>query len=118
MAEPHSIAAGVLVGAGIGLAGTVMGAQVDALIIGLVAAILISFWLPDIDGKLKAGSAIAFSSLLAGYWSPAFAGWLAENFSALGGIGSLRLPIALAIGAAGPTLVPLLIGRAKRKVEE
>lgn len=117
MPEPHSTTIGIAVGAGIGLTGTVMGAQVDALLIGLVAAILISFWLPTIDDRKKATAAVAFSSLLAGYWSPVLAGWLAENFAALDGIGSLRMPIALAIGAVGPTLVPVLIGRAKRKAE-
>lgn len=70
MAEPHSVAAGILIGSGIGLTGTVMGAHVDALLIGLVAAIFISVWLPTIDDKLKAAASVAMSALLAGYGSP------------------------------------------------
>jgi hypothetical protein len=117
MPEPHSTTLGVATTVCIGLIGAELGSQVDALIISLVAAILISFWLPEIDGKIKAASAVALTSLLGGYWSPAIAGWLAENIAAIGDAGSLRMPIALAIGVAGPAVVPALLRRAKRNAE-
>lgn len=118
MPEPHSTTVvGLAVGAGIGLTGTVFGAQADALLIGLVSAILISFWLPTIDDRRKAAASVAMSSLLAGYGSPVAAAWLAADQASLGSGGPLRLLLALAIGAATPTLIPVILGWAKRKVE-
>lgn len=111
MPEPHSTTAGVIVGAGVGLTSTVMGAQIDALLIGMIAAILMSFWLPAIDNVLRAASGVAMSSLCAGYGSPLAAGWLATQ---IGGMDAspLRLLMALVIGAAGPTLIPIALRRA------
>lgn len=117
MPEPHSTAIGIAVGAGIGLTGTMMGAQVDALLVGLVAAILISFWLPTIDDRRKAAASVALSSLLAGYGSPVAAAWLAGTETALQGGPDMRLLLALVIGILCPTIVPVLLGWAKRKVE-
>jgi hypothetical protein len=117
MPEPHSTTIGLAIGAGIGLTGTVLGAQVDALIVGLCAATLISFCMPAIDNKRKAAASVAITSLVAGYWSPSVAGWLAENIAALGAASALRLPVALILGVAGPTIGPSIISLAKRKVE-
>ena len=117
MPEPHSTAAGVLVGAGIGLTGTVMGAQIDALMVGLIAAILISFWLPAVDNRGKAAASVALSSLLAGYGSPVAAAWLAADHAELASGSPLRLLLALIIGVTCPSLVPVAIGWAKRRVE-
>lgn len=118
MPEPNSATAiGIAVGAGIGLTGTILGAQADALIVGLVAAILISFWLPTIDDRRKATASVALSALVAGYGSPVAAVWLAGTETALKGGPDMRLLLALIIGIACPTIVPLLLGWAKRKVE-
>jgi hypothetical protein len=70
MPEPNSITIGILAGTGIGLTGTVMGAQVDALLMGMIAAVFVSIWLPSINDRLRAASAVGISSLLAGYGSP------------------------------------------------
>lgn len=117
MPEPHSTAAGLVIGAGIGLTGTVMGAQVDALLIGLAASILVSFWLPTIDDRRKAAASVALSSLLAGYGSPVAAAWLSADHAELAAGSPLRLLLALLIGAMCPTVVPAALGLAKRKVE-
>lgn len=117
MPEPHSTTAGILIGAGIGITGTVMGAQVDALMIGLVAAILISFWLPAVDDRKKAAASVALSALLAGYGAPVAAGWLSGTQPELATGSPLRLLVALGLGVLCPTLVPVVIGWAKRKVE-
>ncbi|MBI4997865.1 MAG: hypothetical protein HZC22_13425 [Rhodocyclales bacterium] len=111
MPEPHSTTAGVIVGAGIGLTGTIMGAQLDALLLGMIAAILVSFWLPTIDNRGRAAAAVALSSLFAGYGSPLAAARLAVE---LGGADAtpLRLLMALAIGTGGPMLIPLILRRA------
>lgn len=117
MAEPHSTtAAGILLGTGIGLTGTIMGAQVDALLLGMFAAILVSIWLPSINDRWRAASAVGLSSLFAGYGSPVATAWLAAEQSGLRADSPLRLLVALAIGAGGPTLVPVLIDRAKRMI--
>ena len=117
MPEPNSTAAGIIIGAGIGLTGTVMGAQVDALMIGLIASVLISFWLPTIDDRKKAAASVALSSMLAGYGAPVAAGWLAGSQPELAAGSPLRLLVALALGALWPSLVPVIIGWARRKVE-
>lgn len=112
MPEPHSTtAAGVAVGAGIGLTGTVMGAQLDALLLGMLAASFMSFWLPAIDSRARAAAAVAMSSLLAGYGSPVAAAWLASEQHGFADGGSLRLLLAVVIGSVGPTLVPVILTR-------
>ena len=117
MPEPHSTTIGIAVGAGIGLTGTVMGAQIDALLIGLMSAILISFWLPTIDDRKKAAASVALSSLLAGYGSPVAAAWLAADYAELTAGSPVRLLLALLIGVMCPTIVPVALGWAKRRVE-
>lgn len=111
MPEPHSTTAGVIVGAGIGLTGTVMGAQLDALLLGMVAAILVSFWLPTIDNRGRAAAAVALSSLFAGYASPLAAAHLAATLGAMEAT-PLRLLGALMIGTGGPMLIPIFLRRA------
>ena len=117
MPEPNATAAGIIIGAGIGLTGTIMGAQVDALMIGLISAILISFWLPTIDDRKKAAASVALSALLAGYGAPVAAGWLSGTQPELAAGSPLRLLVALGLGALCPSLVPVVIGWARRKVE-
>lgn len=110
MPEPNSTTAGALVGAGIGLTGSIMGAQLDALLIGMVAATLMSFWLPAIDSRPRAAAAVAMSSLFAGYGSPAAAAWVATHVVSADA-SALRIPMALLIGAASPTAIPLMLRR-------
>lgn len=105
MTEPHtSIATGAVVGLGT----AILGAQVDALVIGLASAIFISIWMEAIDDKIKAGSAALLSAMLAGYGSPKAATFAAATWPALGGTDdTLRLLMAVLIGAAAPTVIPL-----------
>jgi len=117
MPEPlHSTAVGVAVGAGIGVSGSVFGADAQALLVGLVAAVLISFWLPTIDDRKKAAAGVALSSLFAGYGAPWGSTVLADRFHVAGGP-PLVLLLALVLGVACPTLVPVALGWAKRKGE-
>lgn len=103
----------MLAGAGIGLTGTIMGAQVDALVMGMIAAVFVSIWLPSINDRLRAASAVAISSLLAGYGSPVLAGWLIAEQHGFTGGPELRMLIAVVIGATCPALMPATIERAK-----
>lgn len=123
MAEPHIAATGAAVGLAAAPPLIVLGAQVDALIIGLAAAILATLMMETIDSKLKSGAAMLFASLLAGYGSPVGAevaiGLLAPHVpSASIDGGSLRLLLAFALGAGSPYLIPLLLRRAGRKIGE
>lgn len=111
MPEPHSTTAGVIAGTGIGLTDTLLGAQVDALLIGLVAAIFVSIWLPTIDDRLKAFASVALSSLFAGYGSPVAAAWLSAEQGGFANGSPLRLLLALLIGAVTPALAPAAINR-------
>lgn len=118
MPEPHaSTGAGLLAGSTIGLTSTIMGAQLDALLIGLTAAIFISIWMPTIDSKLKSAAAVGMSSLLAGYGSPVAAAWLASEQSGFTSGSPLRLLLALLIGMLTPTLVPKAIDRLQSMIE-
>jgi hypothetical protein len=107
MIDPHSTAAGALAGAGISSVTILMGAQVDALILGLISAVFVSIWLDTIDNRIKAAAAVMFSALLAGYGSPVAAAWLTSNSYVASNNDALRLLLALLIGAAAPSLVPI-----------
>ena len=60
---------------------------------------------------------MALSALTAGYGAPVAAAWLADSPAGLSGNSALQSLMALAIGVACPTLVPVVLGWAKRKVE-
>lgn len=111
MPEPNSTTAGIIAGTGIGLTGTFMGAHVDALLIGLVAAIFVSIWLPAINDRIKATASVAMSALLAGYGSPVAAAWLATDQAGFADGSPLRLLLALLIGAVAPAVTPVAISR-------
>lgn len=112
MTEPTSTAAGAATGALTVLPVAMLGAQTDALGLGLFAAMLVTLWLGSIDTRRKAFAAVGLSGLLAGYFSPHAAVYAATKFTSLSADpSSLRMPMALLIAIAAPFLVPLaLIG--------
>lgn len=112
MTEPTSTAAGAAAGALTVLPVAMLGAQTDALGLGLFAAMLVTLWLGSIDTRRKAFAAVGLSGLLAGYFSPHAAAYAATKFTSLSADpSSLRMPMALLIAIAAPFLVPLaLIG--------
>jgi len=108
MNDPHAPIAGALSGAGASTVTLFLGAQVDALIIGLMAAVFVSIWLDTIDNRIKAAAAVMFAAMMAGYGSPVAAQWVATNVTSIGSnLESLRLLLALLIGALSPSIVPL-----------
>lgn len=107
MADPHAPITGIAAGAAISPAALVLGAQVDALIIGLVAAVFVSVWLESIDSRVKSAAAVLFSAMLAGYGSPVAADIIAANLPSASA-DSLRLLLALVIGGGAPGLVPVM----------
>lgn len=118
MAEPHStVVAGALIGAGVSIPSVLLGAQVDALVAGLVAAFLVSIWMEPIDTRAKAASAVLLSSLLAGYGSPVAAQWLTANMDGVAYTDGLRLLTAVLIGVAMPFAIPLAVRFFSKKYE-
>lgn len=118
MADPHSQIAGAITGAGISSFTIVLGAQVDALVVGLIAAVFVSTWLESIDSRIKAASAVLFSAMLAAYGSPVAAGMLASNMpAAAADADALRLLFAAVIGGCAPSLVPLAIRYLGSKID-
>ncbi len=108
MADPHAPIVGIIAGAAISPAAIVLGAQVDALIVGLIAAVFVSTWLESIDSRIKAAAAVLFSAMLAGYGSPVAASIIAASVPAAAtSSDSLRLLLALVIGGCTPGLVPI-----------
>jgi len=115
MPEPHTstLVAGAVVGGSIGLTGTFFGAQADALVVGMLAAVFVSAWLHHINSVGRAAAAVCLSSLLAGYGSPAAASILATLLPTTHTAEDLRMLASVAIGTAAPGVVPLLLTRAR-----
>lgn len=107
---------GALTGAGVSTVTLLLGAQVDALVIGLIGAVFVSIWLETIDNKSKAAAAVLFAALLAGYGSPVAAQWVSVNVPEVAGNDALRMLLALVIGAVAPSIVPLLLKYLGNKV--
>ena len=121
MTETTSTAAGAVLGAAGALPVLVLGAQTDALIIGLFAAMASTAQIGAINSLGRAAAAAFFSSLSAGYGSPLLvpvAGAMAVKFGIALDAEPLRLLGAFVIGAVMPTLWPRLLARAERQVEE
>lgn len=118
MAEPHASAMGAAAGAVAALPTLFLGAHVDALLLGLLASVFSSIWLPTVDDKIKAFGAVCLSALLAGYGAPIA---VANAASVVPGIvaqaDQARPLLAIIIGAVCPALVPVLINKLKTKGE-
>lgn len=111
-------AGGAVAGAGAGLTTLILGAQVDALVLGLCAAVFVSIWLEQIDSRIKAAAAVLFSAMLAGYGSPVAASWLLSSVPSITPSAEpLRLLLAVAIGGAAPSIVPLSLRYLGRRIE-
>lgn len=93
------------------------GAPWDALAVSLGAATFVSFWLPSIDSKPRALFAVLFAGLAGTYSSPVLAELFISKVAAVD-FDAIRLLMALAVAAAAPTLVPVLLRRAVKKWEK
>lgn len=118
MTEPTSTAAGAAIGALGALPVLLLGAQTDALLVGLFAAMLVTAQIRTIDSVRVAAATAFFSALAAGYGSPLLValGVAALPSAARVDPSSLRLLAAFVIGALMPTLWPLLQHRAAQHV--
>ena len=110
MTEPTSAAAGIRAGCVTALPLAIFGAATDALCLGLFAALLVTIWMPTISTRIRAFSAVLLSGIAAGYCAPVLAAMAAAQFAPLAGSGdTLRMPIALLIGLAAPTVIPVAL---------
>lgn len=109
-------AKGAATGAAASVPSIVMGAQVDALFIGLAAAVFVAIWIEQINSRAKAAAAVMLSALMAGYGSPVAARWVADTAPALAAdADALRLLLAVLIGVFTPTAIPIAIQYLGRK---
>lgn len=114
MTEPGATVVSSAAGAGLRLSFTLLGADAQALVVGLVAAVLMSFWLPAVDQRSKACASVMFSALASGYGAAAAAAVAADNLPVLGKVEQLHMLMAVIIGALLPVLMPAIIKRAKQ----
>ena len=113
MPEPHTVSvvtAGAASGGAVGLSWVLLGAQADALVVGMLAATFVSAWLPQINDFFRSAAAVLLSTLLAGYGSPDVAAWLAGSLPN-GQADSVRMLSAVLIGAIAPRVFPILLER-------
>ena len=109
---------GAAAGAAASAPSMLWGAHVDALVIGLAAAMFVTIWLEQIDSRIKAAAAVLFSALLAAYGSPVAASYAASQVEVLSSNpDALRLLLALLIGGAAPTCIPIALRYLGRKGE-
>lgn len=115
MADPH-VTTGTLIGASVSPTLLLLGAQVDALVVGLVAAVFATFRFEAVDSKPKAAGAVLLSSMLAGYGSPLATAWALTTLPFAAAAGDvLRLLCAAIIGAMVTAILPSFVNWAKGK---
>jgi hypothetical protein len=92
------------------------GLDLDALIVGLMAASFVTFWLDTVNDPLKAGSAILFSALLSGYGGPVVSVYAMGKVPVLvGADGALSALAAVLIGSSVTWGLPILINYVRNK---
>lgn len=107
-------------GAGIALplaAATLLaGADPMGLVLGLIAAVTMTFALGGVDSKPKAFAGILFAALLAGYGMPVVAAGILHQWPEWKPVMDAAHPlVSIAIGGASPSIIPaLLTGLARR----
>ena len=114
----QSTTSGAVSGAVAAMPAILLGAHVDALVLGMMAALFVSIMTETIDSRAKAAASVLLASLMAGYGSPVAAQWVAVNYPTLFVLethGVMRLLMALIIGAATPSVVPIAIRIMNRK---
>lgn len=107
MAEPIQTT-GLSLSLSFGLTGAIMGAQLDALVISAVCALLLTFWLNAIDSFWRAMCAVLLCSILGGFFSPFMAAYVGSSFG-LEVDKALRMACAVAIGSTGPVMFPVML---------
>ena len=93
-----------------------MGADANALLLGLVAAVVSAVYSEGIDKPGKSFAAVLIAAFLAGWVSPVLVGWAAGYLPGNGGGNGLHLGLAVIIGLLVPPCLPMAIKRAQRLI--
>ena len=93
-----------------------MNYQFDTMIIGLMAAVFVTFWLSTVDKPSKAAAAVLFSALLAGPGAPVAVVYIVAKFPMLGQVEMpLRYLLAVVIGGSVTWVLPIVIKTVRNK---
>lgn len=92
------------------------GLNTDAMIVGLMSASFITFWLQTIDSISKAATGVLFSAFVSGFASPIASIYLISKFPSLAQASDgLQLLCAVVIGCTIPWGLPVFINFIKTK---
>lgn len=98
-----------------------LGAQIDALLLGLIGSFLAVAWFDELNSMRRAIAAVCAGALASGVLSGVLstgAWWLLpEGLQSLITPQALRMPLALVTGFLGPSIWPLLKRRAERQLQ-
>lgn len=98
-----------------------LGAQIDALLLGLIGSFVAVAWFDELNSMRRAAASVIAGALVCGVLSGllAVAMWssLPARMQTLLNVESLRMPIALVIGFLVPSVGPVLKRRAERAAE-
>ena len=109
-------AAGLGIGLPIALSALLAGADVTGLVLGLIAATLVTFFLGSINNRWKAMAGVLFAAMLAGFAAPVVAAGILHQWPEWKPVMDLAHPLmSILIGGSAPTILPaLLTGLARR----
>ena len=111
-------AAGAAAGALVALPWALLGINPQLLGIGLFCSLMISLWLPSVKTRKRSFAAVLLSGLAAGAFPPVLSTLLIAQVASLADSrDALLVPLAILIGTGGPTLIPILLRRAKDRAE-
>lgn len=109
-------------GAGIALpvaASTLMaGADPLGLLLGMIAATLVTFLLGSVDNRWKAIAGILFAAMLSGFAAPVVAAGILHQWPAWKPVMDLAHPlVSILIGGAAPTIIPAFLNGLARRAD-
>lgn len=98
-----------------------LGAQIDALLLGLIGSFVAVAWFDELNSMFRAVAAVVAGALASGVLSGVFstvAWWLLpDGLQPLIAPEALRMPMALVTGFLGPSVWPLVKRRAERRLQ-
>lgn len=98
-----------------------LGAQIDALLLGLVGSFVAVAWFDELNSMRRAVAAVIAGAVASGVLSGVFstgAWWLLpDGLQSLIAPETLRMPMALVTGFLGPSIWPLVKRSAERRLQ-
>lgn len=98
-----------------------LGAQIDALLLGLVGSFVAVAWFDELNSMRRAVAAVIAGAVASGVLSGVFstgAWWLLpDGLQPLITPETLRMPMALVTGFLGPSIWPLVKRSAERRLQ-